>query len=90
MPHVDIGSPPPYVPPTRIRLTQAQAKDLAIGENVEISVSGKVVSLSQQKSYDSKKNKDVVTGYEVELEKSSVVDVNMNPAAKALKELKGE
>ena len=81
-------SPTPYQPPTHLQLTKEQAGDLAIGEHVKISISGKVVGISQTKSWDQKKKKDVVTGYDVQLEDSSVVDIATNPARKSLEEMK--
>ena len=76
----------PYTPPTQIRLTAAQAKDFSVGDKVTVSVTGKVVGIRQNKNWDGKK--DTVTGYEVELEDSSVVNIKTNPAGKALKGLK--
>ena len=76
-----------YSPPTRIKLTKEQAKDFNIGETVTISVSGKVIGINAAKSYEN--GKDVITGYEVELDKSSVVDIQTNPASRSLKEMRG-
>lgn len=78
-----------YTPPTQIRLTKAQAGNFSIGDKVKISVSGKVVGIRQNKSWNGNTGKDEVVGYEVELEDSSVVDIETNPAAKSLKEMKG-
>lgn len=77
----------PYSPPTRIKLTKDQAKDFSIGDRVKISVSGNVIGINATKNYEN--GKDVITGYEVELDKSSVVDVETNPAKKSLAEMRG-
>ena len=82
-------SPQPYTQPTQIRLTKEQAGGFSVGDKVKVSVEGKVVGIRQNKTWDHKANKDVVMGYEVELEDSSVVDIQTNPAEKALKDLKG-
>jgi len=78
----------PYSPPTRIKLTKEQAGDFSIGDSVKISVAGKVIGINATKNYQ--EGKDVITGYEVELDKSSVVDIQTNPAARSLREMKGE
>ena len=78
----------PYSPPTRIRLTKEQAGDFSIGDKVRISVSGNVIGIVATKNYQN--GKDVITGYEVELDKSSVVDIETNPAVQSLKEMRGE
>jgi hypothetical protein len=83
----DVAIPAPYTPPTQIRLTKEQAGDFSIGDQVKISVSGKVVGIRQNKTWDSGKEK--VAGYEVELENSSVVNIETNPAMRSLKEMKG-
>ena len=75
----------PYSPPTRIKLTKSQAGDFSIGDMVKISVRGKVIGIQAVKNY--MEGKDQITGYEVELDKSSVVDIETNPAVKALKEM---
>ena len=79
----------PYTPPTQIRLTKDQAADFNIGDKVTISVTGKVVSIRQNKSWDPNTDKNKVVGYEVELEDSSVVDISTNPAVKSLEDMKG-
>ena len=81
------GPMDPYIPPTRIRLTKEQAGEISVGDDIKVHVSGKVAGIQQTKSYDHKKKKDIVTGYEVELEKSSVVAIENNPARAALKEM---
>jgi len=75
-----------YSLPTRIKLTKEQARDFSIGDNIKISVVGKVIGIQATKSY--REGKDFITGYEVELDKSSVVDIQTNPAVKSLKHLK--
>ena len=80
--------PGPYTPPTQIRLTKEQASNFSVGDKVKVSVEGKVVGIRQNKSWDSKTDKNTVTGYEVELEDSSVVNIETNPAKGALENLK--
>ena len=78
----------PYVPPTEIVLTAEQAKKVRINENVKIFIEGKATGITQQKTWDDKKKKDVVTGYVLRMDKPTTVDIKTNPAAKALKGLK--
>lgn len=65
---------------------RTRPRTFSVGDKVTVSVTGKVVGIRQNKSWDGKKDK--VTGYEVELEDSSVVNIKTNPAGKALKGLK--
>lgn len=87
----ELAAPPSiaaYIPPTRIRVNKDQASEIAIGEKVTITVTGSVVAIQAQKDY--RDGKDVINGYEIELDKSSVTDISGNPAEKAIRDLKGK
>jgi len=72
---------PGMEPKTCIPVTKEQAKQVSIGDRVEISVEGEVSGVHER--YDG-------GGYDLELKTPNVSGIKGNQADKAYKEMKGE
>lgn len=77
--------PAAYEPPTRIKVTKAQAGQVSVGDRIQVTIAGEVTGVTQCSSYG-----DTPKSYELELKKSKVSGLSYNKADRELRKMMGK
>lgn len=76
----DLAVPAPYEPQTTILVTKDQAREVSVGDKVEITVSGQVVSAGEQQ-YSNRPT------FEIRLKNVKVENIDGNGADKEIRSM---
>ena len=74
------ASPVEYKPPTTLQVSREMVKDVSVGENITVKVTGKVTSVRSNESEHDETN-------EIQLENAKVTEISSNKANRELKKM---